>query len=85
MTTASEAATGRPQDRVVTNLNNFRWVNNHLVFAYTPQGDEFERYYAINLAKWATLTFDYQFINNPAYNADRGPVSLLAARIHAEF
>jgi len=31
------------------------------------------------------LTFDYQFIANPAYNADRGPVSLLAARFHAEF
>jgi high affinity Mn2+ porin len=44
-----------------------------------------ETYYAIGLAKWATLTFDYQFIANPAYNADRGPVSLLAARFHAEF
>ncbi len=44
-----------------------------------------EAYYQIGLAKWATLTFDYQFINNPAYNADRGPVSLLAGRLHAEF
>jgi high affinity Mn2+ porin len=31
------------------------------------------------------LTFDYQFIADPAYDADRGPVSLFAARVHAEF
>jgi high affinity Mn2+ porin len=32
-----------------------------------------EAYYAYSLNKWATLTFDY-LINNPGYNADRGPV-----------
>lgn len=51
---------------------------------YRPE-QIFETYYAINLAKWATVTFDYQFINNPAYNADRGPVSLFSGRLHAEF
>jgi high affinity Mn2+ porin len=45
----------------------------------------FEAYYAISLAKWLTLTLDYQYIVNPAYNADRGPVSIFATRIHAEF
>jgi high affinity Mn2+ porin len=44
-----------------------------------------EAYYAYNLNKWSTLTFDYQFIANPAYNADRGPVSVFSARAHAEF
>jgi high affinity Mn2+ porin len=44
-----------------------------------------ESYYAYALNKWATLTFDYQFIANPAYNADRGPVSIFAGRLHAEF
>src|ERR1017187_5187573 len=34
-----------------------------------------EAYYAYSLSKWMTLTFDYQFIANPGYNADRGPVS----------
>jgi high affinity Mn2+ porin len=43
-----------------------------------------EAYYAYSL-KWATLTFDYQFIVNPAYNADRGPVSIFSGRLHAEF
>jgi high affinity Mn2+ porin len=44
-----------------------------------------EAYYAYNLNKWSTLTFDYQFIANPAYNSDRGSVSIFSARAHAEF
>jgi high affinity Mn2+ porin len=44
-----------------------------------------EAYYAYNVNKWSTLTFDYQFVANPAYNADRGPVSIFSARAHAEF
>lgn len=44
-----------------------------------------EVYYAYNLNKWSALTFDYQFIANPAYNADRGPVSIFSVRAHAEF
>jgi high affinity Mn2+ porin len=44
-----------------------------------------EAYYAYRLNKWATLTFDYQFIDNPGYNADRGPVSVLSGRLHAQF
>src|SRR5712672_715266 len=42
-----------------------------------------EAYYAYSLNKWATLTFDYQFINNPGYNADRGPVSVFSGRFNA--
>jgi high affinity Mn2+ porin len=45
----------------------------------------FEGYYAIGLQKWLTLTLDYQLLVNPAYNADRGPVSVYAGRLHAEF
>jgi high affinity Mn2+ porin len=30
-----------------------------------------ETYYAMSLCKGVTLTFDYQFLKNPAYNADR--------------
>ena len=32
-----------------------------------------------------TLTADYQFITNPAYNADRGPVHVFAGRAHWQF
>jgi Carbohydrate-selective porin, OprB family/Recombination endonuclease VII len=44
-----------------------------------------ETYYALNLLKDVTLTFDYQFMANPAYNADRGPISFFSARLHGEF
>ena len=44
-----------------------------------------EAYYAYALTKAITLTADYQFINNPAYNADRGPVHIFSGRLHAEF
>jgi high affinity Mn2+ porin len=32
-----------------------------------------------------SLTLDYQFIVNPAYNRDRGPASVVGARMHAQF
>ena len=31
------------------------------------------------------LTLDYQYIVNPAYNRDRGPASVVGARMHAQF
>lgn len=44
-----------------------------------------ETYYDFNV--WKTLHFavDYQFIANPAFNQDRGPVSVFGARAHWEF
>src|SRR5262249_20713082 len=44
-----------------------------------------ETFYAITVAKGVILTFDYQFMVNPAYNADRGPISFFSGRVHAEF
>jgi high affinity Mn2+ porin len=43
-----------------------------------------ETYYAFPIARM-TATLDYQFVNNPGYNEDRGPVSILGARLHSEF
>jgi len=43
-----------------------------------------EVYYSLPLNSWR-LTFDYQFIANPAYNRDRGPVSVAGARLRASF
>jgi high affinity Mn2+ porin len=43
-----------------------------------------EVYYTLPVFAWM-LTFDYQFIANPAYNRDRGPVSVVATRLHAQF
>ena len=44
-----------------------------------------ESYYAYSLNRWTTITGDYQLIFNPGYNADRGPVSVYALRLHTEF
>ena len=43
-----------------------------------------ETYYRLSLGSWQ-ITADYQFIVNPAYNRDRGPVSALALRLHTQF
>ena len=44
-----------------------------------------EAYYRIPVSTFAHLTIDYQFVNHPAYNRDRGPVSIFALRARAEF
>lgn len=44
-----------------------------------------EAYYSMYLSKNLKLTGDYQRVINPAYNHDRGPVSIYSVRIHAEF
>lgn len=44
-----------------------------------------ETYYDAKLTKFFWLTFDYQFVNNPGYNKDRGPVHVFAIRGHVEF
>lgn len=50
-------------------------------------GDEHivETYYNFAPFSGINLTADVQFINNPAYNRDRGPVVVLGARLHGQF
>ncbi len=43
-----------------------------------------ETYYSASLFNGVQATLDYQFIANPAYNADRGPVSVFGIRLHGE-
>jgi high affinity Mn2+ porin len=44
-----------------------------------------ETYYRWAAVQWAQLTLDYQYVINPAYNSERGPVSIVALRVHAQF
>jgi high affinity Mn2+ porin len=44
-----------------------------------------ELFYEVKLFENLFVTLDYQFVSHPAYNRDRGPVSLLAARVHIYF
>jgi high affinity Mn2+ porin len=44
-----------------------------------------EASYSVRLSAHLTLSFDYQHVNNPAYNKDRGPISIYGVRAHADF
>ena len=44
-----------------------------------------EAYYALRFTSKMSVAFDAQRIVHPAYNRDRGPVSVVALRLHAEF
>jgi high affinity Mn2+ porin len=43
-----------------------------------------EAYYAWHATRGWTLTLDYQHVADPAYNRDRGPVSVASLRLHWE-
>lgn len=43
-----------------------------------------EAYYSLNIMKFLFISPDYQFIKNPAYNKDRGPVHFVSLRFHVE-
>jgi high affinity Mn2+ porin len=43
-----------------------------------------EMYYSLPVASWQA-TLDYQLVGNPAYNEDRGPVSIFGTRLHKQF
>jgi hypothetical protein len=44
-----------------------------------------EVFYSINLIGATWLTADYQYIMNPAFNGDRGPVNIFGVKAHVEF
>jgi high affinity Mn2+ porin len=44
-----------------------------------------EAYYSYAATAWAHITADYQFVNNPAYDRLRGPVSVLGIRLHVQY
>ena len=56
---------------------------------YAPE-EIIEFYYAAKLPALvsfvaASLTFDYQFVNDPGYNSDRGPAHIVGARLHVDY
>jgi high affinity Mn2+ porin len=44
----------------------------------------FETYYSFPVSYWR-VTADYQLIENPGFNRDRGPVSVIGTRVRAQF
>jgi high affinity Mn2+ porin len=52
--------------------------------SYEPE-EILETYYNWRPVKWLMVALDHQFVQNPGYNSDRGPVNVFAVRIHAEY
>ena len=90
---------GRPRDRAGAGFAQ-NWISaSHVAYLAAGGIDGFigdgairyrperlvEAYYSLGLGRAFWLTLDAQRIANPAYNADRGPVSLWGLRFHAEF
>jgi high affinity Mn2+ porin len=44
-----------------------------------------EAYYSLQASRYLSLALNYQHVDNPAYNRDRGPVSIYGFRVHLEF
>jgi high affinity Mn2+ porin len=44
-----------------------------------------ETFYSLHVVEHVTVSANYQYVVYPAYNRDRGPVSIFAIRVHAEF
>ncbi|HVS37606.1 MAG TPA: carbohydrate porin [Gemmataceae bacterium] len=51
---------------------------------YGPE-EILETFYDWDLHKGINVTFDFQGVNNPAYNEDRGPVAIFGVRLHLEY
>jgi len=51
---------------------------------YAPE-QIIETFYSMQVEKHITVSLDYQWANNPAYNPARGPINILGLRMHAEF
>lgn len=93
-------AWGRPEDRIgLASVTSFLSRDARDYFAagglgtligdgqlphYRPE-QVVETFYSAALGYTLTATADYQFVLNPAYNRDRGPVSILGFRLHSEF
>ena len=93
-------AWGRPQDTIGLGAAANRISPSHRAYfangglglligdgrldRYAPER-AVEVYYALNLTKAVTMSFDYQHVENPAYNRDRGPADFIGTRLHTDF
>jgi high affinity Mn2+ porin len=51
-----------------------------------PAGENIlETFYSMHLIEHFTISPNFQYVIHPAYNRDRGPVSIFALRVHGEF
>ena len=51
---------------------------------YGPEQD-LEIYYSVQVVKWLRISPDWQYLERPGYNRDRGGVAIYSVRAHIEF
>ena len=74
-----------PEHRAYLAAGGYGFIIGDGQLNYAPEAI-FETYYSLNFPKLnATLSPDYQFVLNPAYNRDRGPVNVVGLRLHVAF
>lgn len=59
-------------------------IGDGLLENYKPE-QILETYYQFKFFDHLLFAPDFQYVVNPAYNADRGPVSIYSVRVHLEF
>lgn len=74
-----------PEDRDYLNAGGYGFLIGDGKLTNYGRENIIEAYYDAQITNSFWLTFDYQFVMNPAYNEDRGPVNLFALRAHIEF
>ena len=67
-----------------TSVSPYPYAGPAQSLTYKPEQIS-EVYYNAMAVKNILLGVNYQHIDNPAYNAARGPVNVVSFRIHAEF
>jgi hypothetical protein len=79
---ASNGISGANREYLSAGGNNFFCGDGKL--NYQREGI-FEIYYNVKIHKSLWATADYQRIQNPCFNSDRGPVNVYSVRLHLEF
>jgi dipeptidyl-peptidase-4 len=60
---------GADEKALTGNPNNLQWAGEHLIFQFQPQGDEWERYYALSLAGGSVTSVQLTTTNGLIENA----------------
>src|SRR3712207_7263347 len=60
------------------------FITGHGRLDYAPEA-AVEIYYDVRVAPGVNAALNYQLVVNPAYNADRGPVSVFGLRLRPAF
>jgi len=71
--------------REFLNIGGYGFMIGDSKLPHYSRENIFEFFYQVKLFEQLYASLDYQFVSHPAYNSDRGPVSLLAARVHVQF